>query len=249
MAFLTLHTVSAQLKMTTVINVILPDSVRMDVPMSERKVLYLLHGLSDDGTMWLRRSTIETEAERYGLVVVMPSVDRSFYCDGVHGQNYFTYITSELPEYMHKVFHLSLKKEDNLIAGLSMGGYGAMRAALTFPERYRTVGSFSGVLALEPLAYQADPALAKEFPFLAAAFTELNTTTLNPINLLENARDIQLYVSCGLQDELLICSKQFEARASALGVPGRFHYSAGGHDWTFWNQQISDFLRFALEGN
>jgi S-formylglutathione hydrolase FrmB len=78
MALLTLHTVSSQLKMTTVVHVFLPDSVRMDVPMSKRKVLYLLHGLSDDSSMWVRRSLVENEADRYGLVVVMPSVNRSF---------------------------------------------------------------------------------------------------------------------------------------------------------------------------
>lgn len=248
MALLTLHTVSSQLKMTTVIHVILPDSVRMDVPMSERKVLYLLHGLSDDSSMWVRRSLIENEADKYGLIVVMPSVDRSFYCDGIHGQNYFTYLTVELPEYLHKVFNISTKKSDTLIAGLSMGGYGAMRAGLAFPEQYFAVGSFSGVLSLEPLFMRIDPAIAEEFPFLAAVADTLDTTPLNPVNLLPNAHEQKIYVSCGLQDDLLISSQLFEKRAKKMGVPVRFSYSDGKHDWTFWNHEIGEFLRYVFEG-
>jgi S-formylglutathione hydrolase FrmB len=247
MAFLTLHTVSKQLKMTTVISVILPDSPRMDEPMANRKVLYLLHGLSDDATMWLRRSMIENYAERYGLIVVMPSVDRSFYCDDVHGQNYFTYVAKELPEYMHKVFNVSLSKQDNLIAGLSMGGYGAMKIALSFPEQYFAVGSFSGPLALEALAMIADEKVVHDFPFLAQEFSNVSTTPLNPINLLNKEKDLRIYVSCGLQDDLIIASKMFEKKAKEQGVEATFVYPEGNHNWYFWDKQVNEFLHFALD--
>ncbi|MFA6866961.1 MAG: alpha/beta hydrolase-fold protein, partial [Clostridia bacterium] len=151
MAILTMHSVFESIQLTTCINMIIPDSVRMDnIPLSERKVLYLLHGLSDDGTMWLRRSKIESYAEKYGLVVVMPSADRSFYCDGYDGKDYYTYITSDLPKYLHNVFNLSNNKENNFIAGISMGGYGAMRIALKNSNNYFAVGSFSGPLAFNP---------------------------------------------------------------------------------------------------
>jgi S-formylglutathione hydrolase FrmB len=154
----------------------------------------------------------------------------------------------ELPEYLHKVFNISNEKSDTLIAGLSMGGYGAMRAGLLFPERYFAVGSFSGVLALEPLFMHSDAETAAEFPFLAAVSGNLATTPLNPINLLSNAHDQKIYVSCGLQDELIVASQLFEKRAKELKVPVRFSYSAGAHDWIFWNHEIGEFLRFALEG-
>jgi putative tributyrin esterase len=249
MAFLTMHTLSAQLKMTTLVNVILPDALRLDEPLSEKKVLYLLHGLSDNGTGWLRRTNIEVYAEKYGLVVVMPSVDRSFYCDNVNGQNYFTYITKELPDYLQKVFGLSRKKEQNFIAGLSMGGYGAMRAALTYPEQYFAVASFSGVLALEPLTQMNDPEMKNDFSFLAPEFARLATTPLNPPNLLRENNDMKMYVACGLQDYLLSATKIFEERAKALGVEATFVYEDGEHTWPFWDRHIALFLDFALNNN
>lgn len=249
MAFLTMHTLSQQLKMTTVINVIFPDSTKMDVPLSERKVLYLLHGLYDNGTGWLRRTNIEVYAEKYGLVVVMPSVDRSFYCDNVNGMNYFSYVTKELPEYMGKVFGLSQKKEDNFIAGLSMGGYGAMRAALSYPEQYFAVGSFSGVLALEPLLQMADDETTNEYPFLMSAFSNLDTTPLNPPNLLKKNNDLKIYVACGLQDYLLSATKIFETKAKALDVEATFVYEDGEHTWPFWDRHIALFLDFALKND
>ena len=78
-----------------------------DIPVRDRKVLYLLHGLSDDASAWQRYSSIETYAAHYGLVVVMPSVSRSFYIDQPNGQDYFTYLAEELPQYLSDVFNLT----------------------------------------------------------------------------------------------------------------------------------------------
>lgn len=248
MAMLTLQTVSKCLKMTTVVCVIVPDSVRMDVPMSKRKTLYLLHGLSDNGTMWARRSMIENFAEKYGLVVVMPSCDRSFYLDGVNGQDYYSYVSKELPQYMHKLFNISLAKENNFIAGLSMGGFGAMRIALLNSENYFAVGSFSGVLDLRPLIVSNGENLSTEFPQLKDKICDLENSNINPINLLKNAKnDLKMYVACGTEDNLLYCSQMFEKEAIKCGVQALFEYGRGGHEWNFWNSEIEKYLKFALE--
>ena len=128
------------------------------LPVAKRKVLYLLHGLSDDGSAWQRYTSIETIAALYGLVVVMPSVGRSFYTDQPNGQKYFSYLTDELPHYLKDVFGLSPHREDTLIAGNSMGGYGAFKAAFLHPELYSAAASFSGVLSLAFVtAYPNDP--------------------------------------------------------------------------------------------
>jgi S-formylglutathione hydrolase FrmB len=246
MAVLTLNTCSSQLKMNTFITMIIPDSPWIDQPLSKKKVLWLLHGLTDNATAWLRRTRIETYAEKYGIVVIMPSFDRSFYCDDVNGQNYFTYLTHELPEYFEKVFGLSRKKEDNFIAGLSMGGYGAMKAGLTYPEKYFATGSFSGVLALEAMIEFVDPDLEKAFPFLLKEKPNFSTSKLNPVNLLSPDKDIEIYASCGLQDHLIATTQRFEDKAKVLGVKAKFVYRDGIHDWLFWDEEIEEFLRFAL---
>ena len=109
MALVSVHYRSDQLKKTVEIMLAVPDcNAGFTKPLSEYPVVYLLHGLSEDASSWIRKSNAERYALERGLVLVMPSVDRSMYCDGVLGQNYFTYLTRELPEYLGKVFGLSL---------------------------------------------------------------------------------------------------------------------------------------------
>ncbi len=152
MALIRLDHVPQTIKVNTPVYIILPDPGKMkDIPLRERKVLYLLHGLSDDGSAWQRYTSIETIAAEYGLVVVMPSGGRCFYTDLPNGQQYFTYLVEELPRYLNEVFHLAPRREDTFIVGNSMGGYGAFKAAFLRPELYAMAASFSGVLSLEIL--------------------------------------------------------------------------------------------------
>src|SRR5262245_28455065 len=111
-------------------------------------VLYLLHGLSDDDTKWLRFSSIERYAEALGLAVVMPQVQRSFYLDEAYGNRYWTFLSEELPAVVDSFFKISTQPEDTFVAGLSMGGYGALKWALRQPERFAAAASLSGALDL-----------------------------------------------------------------------------------------------------
>lgn len=250
MAIVTLNFCSKELNMVTMVNMIVPDSNRIEnVPLSERKVLWLLHGLSDNATAWLRFSNIERYAAQYGLVVVMPSADRSMYCDHVLGQNYFTYIAKELPEYLHLLFNLSRKKEDNLIAGLSMGGMGAMKIALTYPENYAAVGSLSGVLDLRPLVPMITEEFKQEIPFMLSAYDDPENTPFNPSALLDKKKDedLRIYFCCGLQDGLLETNRLFLEKAEKLGVEVTCVFEDGEHEWGFWERHIQKFLAFAME--
>ncbi len=134
MALLRLDHKPETIKVTLPLYIILPDPGKMDkVPVAQRKVLYLLHGLSDDASAWQRLTSIETLATAYGLMVVMPSVGRSFYVDQPNGQKYFTYLTEELPAYLANVFGLTPPRENTFIAGISMGGYGCFQSSLIAP--------------------------------------------------------------------------------------------------------------------
>ena len=185
------------------LNVILPDPGKMgDVPVARRKVLYLLHGLSDDASAWQRYTSIETLAAAYGLVVVMPSAGRSFYTDQPNGQKYFTYLTEELPRYLADVFDLTPRREDTFIAGNSMGGYGAFKAALLHPELYAAAASFSGVLAIAVLALLPDTDPRKqEFALLFGDLENLAGGEHDPAVWLTRAakdpsRLPRLFISC-----------------------------------------------------
>ena len=131
-------------------------SVSEDVP-----VLYLLHGLSDDDTIWSRRTSIERYVAPLGIAVVMPQVHQSFYSDEVHGLPFWTFLTEELPALVHGFFRTSTRREDTFVAGLSMGGYGAMKWALREPHRFAAAASLSGALALSHPSDRADPAFSR----------------------------------------------------------------------------------------
>ncbi len=251
MALITLDYRSQQLKRNVGVWLAVPDC-RPDFtkPLSACRTVYLLHGLGDDCSAWVRYANAERYALERGLVLVMPSAGRSMYCNGVLGQNYFSYITEELPGYLHQIFGLSQRREQNFIMGLSMGGYGAARAALTYPDRYAAWGSLSGALDLTPILGRLDDTVRQEFPFLASHAQELDSTPLNPPNLLDSARHQGLpgYIACGLEDDLLLCTQRFQAASEALGLPNRFVYTPDRiHNWTYWEEQLPSFLDFVTE--
>ena len=107
-------------------------------------LLYLLHGLSDDHTAWHRYTAIGRYAETAGLAVVMPAVHRSFYANEAHGHRYWDFVSEELPAVVHEFLRVTDRPEETFVAGLSMGGYGALKLALTHPERYAAAASLSG---------------------------------------------------------------------------------------------------------
>ena len=124
MAFLHVDYSSKALEMETCFQVVLPD----EGDLKQVKVIYLLHGLTDNCTGWARYTACERYARERGVALVMPEVQRSFYIDGVHGLKYFTYVSQELPQAVHRMFGLSLEKEKSYVMGLSMGGFGALKS-------------------------------------------------------------------------------------------------------------------------
>src|SRR5438105_6350898 len=152
MSFLDFQFFSEALGLTCAAHVILPQATTQQIGMAGGRTrekyptLYLLHGLSDDHTIWTRRTSIERYAAERNLAVVMPAVGRSFYQDTAGGARCWTFLSEELPAMMRSFFPLSEKRADNFAAGLSMGGYGALRLALTHPEKFAAVASFSGAL-------------------------------------------------------------------------------------------------------
>jgi len=252
MALIRIDHVPETVKVNLPLNIILPDPGKMgDLPVAKRKVLYLLHGLSDDASAWQRYSSIETVAAGYGLVVVMPSVGRSFYIDQPNGQKYFSYLTEELPHYLVDVFGLAPRREDTLIAGVSMGGYGAFKAALLRPELYAAAASFSGVLSLAILQTMPDDPRRDEFAFLFGDLEKLAGSEHDPAVWLKRAAQNpsllpRLFIAVSRQEDIYPLSGMFHAACQSLGVQAEYHEEDGGHDWFFWDGQIRRFLAAVL---
>lgn len=228
-----------------------PGDIR-DIPVARRKVLYLLHGLGDDGSAWHRYTAIEHIANQYGLVVVMPSAGRSYYADQPNGQRYFTYITEELPRYIKDVFGLAPSREDTLIAGNSMGGYGAFKAAFLHPELYSIAASFSGAfLTSFAFAFPNDPRIL-EFKYIFGDLDKIVGSEHDPAVWIKGAAKNpgilpRLFMAVGRQEDVYPLNTQFYAACQAHGIPVDYHEEDGFHDWFFWNMQIQRFLAANLQ--
>jgi S-formylglutathione hydrolase FrmB len=243
-------------------NVILPQkSQGIGQAGAEREgdapVLWLLHGASDDHTIWLRRTSIERYAAPLGLAVVMPAANLSFYTNMASGPRYFDYIAYELPEIMGEFFHFSPRREDNFIAGLSMGGYGALKLALSLPEQYAAAASLSGALDISMMAQAAvaemeDGEDSKWGQLFDAIFDDPRQVAGGPhdlLHLLYEARQAgvdlpRLFVSCGKEDPLHAASVKFRVFAQSLGVPVTYHEEHGEHEWGYWDRNIQRVLEW-----
>jgi S-formylglutathione hydrolase FrmB len=250
MALIRLDHVPETVQLNLPLYVILPDPGKMGrLAVRKRKVLYLLHGLSDDGSAWQRYTSIETLAAAYGLVVVMPSVGRGFYADQPNGQRYFTYLTEELPHYLADVFGLQPRREDTLIAGNSMGGYGAFKAAFAYPERFAAAASFSGVLSLEFIRLMADDPRRDEFAHLFGDLEKLFGGPGDPAvwyAQADPARLPRLYMSCGRQEDLYPINLMVHAALQKLHIPVDYYEEDARHEWFFWDKEIRRFLATVL---
>lgn len=154
---------SQYLHRQTHVNVLLPagcHSQNLHNNPQPFKALTLLHGKSDDFDTWTRCSVVENLSRRYALAVIMPDGGNSFYTDMETGDDYYTFITKELREVLWPLLPLSHCREDNAIAGLSMGGYGALKIGLLNPDKYCAIGSFSGAVDIRAQYSKAQRACA-----------------------------------------------------------------------------------------
>ncbi len=241
MALLRVEYASKALEMNTSFQVFLPD----EGDLSQVKVVYLLHGLTDNCTGWTRYSSCERYARNRNVALVLPEVQRSFYIDGVYGLNYFTYVSQELPQVCHRMFGLSLDREKNYVMGLSMGGYGALKCALTYPERYAGCGSFSGVTDLK--RYAASPAISlKPREFVALLGMEKEVGEENDLfALAKKGRNLPpIYLSCGEQDAHYDANNAFAALLEEVGAVYQYDHRAGDHTWDFWDQSLQDCFEY-----
>lgn len=247
--FLEMKFRSKELGKQTNVNVLLPEG--LGESKAQYKTLWLLHGLTDDHTAWMRNSLITRYARKYNLAVIMPNADRSWYTNTAYGMNYFNYVTKELPDICRRTFlNLSEKREDNIIAGLSMGGYGALKAALSCPEQYGTCISLSGSL---DVTRKGRPCKLEEwrsiFGFDISSPLELEGSehdlfALAERNKAEGRAFPRIYMWCGLEDTLITVNRSFDKHLSELGVGHTFQESEGDHSWKWWDLHIQSALEW-----
>lgn len=222
--------------MYTSLEVVLPDYGRMkDAP-----VIYLLHGLSGNCSDWSRFTAVEQYVAKKGAAVIMPEVQRSFYADMALGIDYFSYVREELPQICSRLFGLSLRREKNYIMGLSMGGYGALKCALSAPKRYAGCAAFSAAIEIEPLIASASGRMARELQAILGPEGKIPPEA-DPYALLNRRRGAQLprfFVTCGEQDALYQENVRFVKALEERGADVRFEHWEGDHRWEVWDKSV-----------
>lgn len=254
MAILQVNFMSQSLMRTVPIQVILPvdKMTAPGIPPREEKpfkTLYLLHGIFGNYTDWLSGTSIQRWAEEKDLAVVMPSGDNMFYVDQEAGHNYYgEFIGKELVEITRKMFPLSRKREDTYIAGLSMGGYGALRNGMKYSETFGYVAALSSALVTDGIENRTDdnPFFAETRTFAQSVFGDLEKVKdsdkdpkwLVRHNIEKGKPFPKIYMTCGKQDFLLQLNKDFYNYLIQYGVTADFIEEEGSHEWGFWNRAI-----------
>jgi S-formylglutathione hydrolase FrmB len=234
-------------------NVILPQSSPEKQADKPFRTLYLLHGLSDDHNAWTRWTSIERYAAEYGIAVVMPNVNRSFYADRKNSYQYFTFVSDELIKIMQEMFPLSDKREDRCAAGLSMGGYGAMKLGLSCPEKFAAAASLSGALDIYGRLAAAETGIKEEFKFILD-FCDEERQKVDLFLLAEklsksNQAKPRFYIWCGTEDFLYQDNIKFVDFMKNLNFDFKYEESPGDHSWGCWDLKIQTALKFLFTGN
>ena len=263
MALMEVNFFSKTLNIATSCYVILPQQAQgIGKEGSEAKekypVLYLLHGASDDHTIWLRRTSIERYVSTMGLAVVMPDGKLSNYENMEKGGRFRDFIVDELPSVMESMFPISDRPEDRHLAGLSMGGFGALKNGLLFPEKYATIGILSsgnffyGETAKENFLSRR---AGGRIPMSVAIYgnndwgsmqgTDRDPFVIGEKDLAEGKKMPRFFHVCGTEDGLLGSARS--TRDWFLNHPAisyEYHEGPGSHNWAFWDQWIQEYLKF-----
>ena len=232
----------------TAFTVLLPEAGPGPFP-----VLYLLHGLSDDHTAWTRRTRLESHVDGRPLIVVMPDGGRGFYTDSrgnPHGA-YETFILRDLIPFVDRTFHTRAERGGRAVAGLSMGGFGAVKLALRHPDLFCAGVSHSGALRAigEMFPAGTDDEWTREFrplfgPDATGGPDDVYALAEKVHRDLPPERWPALRLDCGTEDFLLEPNRRFHAHLDRLGLPHEYAEHPGAHDWEYWDRHVRDTLAF-----
>lgn len=250
MAYINCHFYSKYLAHDTEISVVLPE-LWSGIPEGDYPVMYLLHGRGDDATSWVRRSSIEEYACEHRTAVVMPSAECSFYLDGVFGKRYFSYMTGELPDLIKAWFPVTDDPAKTYIAGLSMGGYGALKIGLSYPERFSLIGVFSAGIRPDLIPDYEETETGNEIlhedirnAFGDSRFREEDNLTALVLRRQEEGRKLPRIIHYeGKQDMLYSMNHAFRSFAEEQKLDYRYEEWDGFHDWKFWNRAIEKLFQ------
>jgi putative tributyrin esterase len=219
-------------------------------------VIYLLHGLSGHFDNWAGKSELARYAKSYNFIIVTPEGANGWYSDSatVPNDKYESYITQELIPEIDKNFRTIADRNHRFIAGLSMGGYGSIKFGLKNPEMFALVGSFSGALGAADWTEKEIGTKGSIAESILSVFGAAGSETRKQNDIFQMIRDMPaekvkdlpfFYLACGTEDFLYKNDRDFTELLQQKKIPHEYREHPGGHDWTFWNAQVLEFLRLS----
>ena len=225
-------------------NYILPDP--WVVGPGPYAVFYLLHGHSDDQQTWMLNSRVVNHVAGLPLVVVMPDGERGWYCDWVNGPAYEQYLLKEVMGVVEGCFNVKRRGKARAIGGLSMGGYGAMKLGLKYPELFCSIGAHSSSMEIArvlPDWGAMKPELLATFG--AAGPSNKHRAENDPFALAKKLDPTQapaIYFDCGTEDGLVEGNRKLAKLLGKLGIKHEYQEYPGGHSWEYWDLHVQDSL-------
>lgn len=218
-----------------------------------KRTIYLLHGWDGANTDWLINARLPELARTYNVAFILPAGENSFYLDHPNGNNYGEYIGEELVQTTRELFPLSTKRKDTWIAGLSMGGYGALRNGFYYSKTFSKVAAFSSRILSKKDAPNKEILEDTKINLRLKAILQSDTLAdLNaendPYKLVTNRKYKQeLFIACGLEDALHKENKAFRKFLKRKKISHKYFETAGDHDWDFWNEYIGKAVQWMVE--
>ena len=251
---------SALLNRTVNYDVILPPGY--DESNWRYPVLYLLQGLGGHYDSWIIATNVATFAAKHKLIIVSPEGNDGWWTNSATDKNdkYESYIISELLPLIDKNYRTLPFQKYRGVAGLSMGGYGALKFGVKYPDKFAFAGSLSGALdaatAVETATSQpwtpemwafCKPSLMKVFG-VAGSPTRVGNDVLSlysnyPAEKL--AALPYIYSDCGVDDPFINANLEFAAILRNRQIPHEFRERPGSHTWYYWNEQVKAVLTIA----
>jgi len=217
-------------------------------------VVYLLHGLTGHFNNWTERTKLSDYAKAYNVIIVTPEGGDGWYTDSVSksDEKWESYIVQELIPEVDKKFRTNTGRNQRAIAGLSMGGFGALKFGLKYPDKFVLAGSFSGALGAADITEKAFPgAIGKTIDGIFGP-VESETRKSNDIFAIirsltpEKTKSIPfVYLDCGTEDFLFKNNREFVSLLIEKSVPHEYRQLPGAHDWKYWDKQVVEFLQLA----
>ena len=217
-------------------------------------VIYLLHGLFGSSANWTTLTKLPVYAQSYDAIIVTPEGENGWYTDSpwIAANKYESYIVKELIPEIDAKYRTISKREGRVIAGLSMGGYGALKYAFKYPEMFVLAGSFSG--ALGATTYRSTPGMESIVKTIDDAFGPAGSETRMSNDLFAMVRNASpekfkalpfIYLDCGTEDFLFQNNREFLALLVEKKIPHEYRQLPGAHNWEYWNKQVQEFLRIS----